>query len=268
VTWGTRSLRVRFGTATALDGVDLTVAPGAVHAVIGGDGSGKSTLLRVLAGVRVPYEGQVSRPPAGQVGFVSTSGGTFPDLTVAENIEFVADAYRLRDWRDRADELLERAGIGGFRDRLAGQLSGGQRRKLAGTMALLPQPRMLVLDEVTTGVDPLSRMELWRMVSAAAAAGTAVVAATTYLDEAERSGSVVLLHQGRVIAEGSPRSIVEGLPGGVVETGEPDDPDRAWRHGPRWRQWCPDGDRDRRVEVSLEEAAIIAELHAEATARP
>lgn len=263
MSWGARSLTVTFGSTTALDGVDVTVEAGRVHAVIGGDGSGKSTLLRVLAGVGVPYEGQVSRPPVGQVGFVSTSGGTFPDLTVSENMEFMADAYRLRDWRDRATDLLERAGIGGFPDRLAGQLSGGQRRKLAGTMALLPQPRLLVLDEVTTGVDPLSRMELWRMVSGAAAAGTAVVAATTYLDEAERAETVLLLHRGRVIASGSPASIVEGIPGSVADADAPDDPDRAWRHGARWRQWYPEASAAGDVEVSLEEAAIVAELAAE-----
>ncbi len=267
MSWGTRSLTVRFGSTTALDRVDVTVEAGRVHAVIGGDGSGKSTLLRVLAGVGVPYEGHVSRPPLGQVGFVSTSGGTFPDLTVAENMEFMADAYRLRDWRDRATDLLERAGIGAFPDRLAGQLSGGQRRKLAGTMALLPQPRLLVLDEVTTGVDPLSRMELWRMVSGAAAAGTAVVAATTYLDDAERAETVVLLHRGRVIASGSPEAIIEGTPGGVTDADAPDDPERAWRHGARWRQWHPEAAPADDVEVSLEEAAIVAELAAELGAR-
>jgi ABC-2 type transport system ATP-binding protein len=263
VSWGTRSLTVRFGSTTALDRVDFTVEAGQVHAVIGGDGSGKSTLLRVLAGVGIAYEGRVSRPPVGQVGFVSTSGGTFPDLTVAENVEFIADAYRLHAWRDRAGDLLERAGIGDFPDRLAGQLSGGQRRKLAGTMALLPQPRLLVLDEVTTGVDPLSRMELWRMVSAAAAAGTAVVAATTYLDEAERAESVLLLHQGRVIASGSPPSIIERSPGRVVDTVAPDDPQQAWRHGARWRQWHAEATPAPGGEVSLEEAAIVAELAAE-----
>lgn len=263
MTWGTSGLVARFRAVTALDGVDVTIEPGRVHAVIGGDGSGKSTLLRVLAGVRAADGGTVRRPPAGQVGFVSAGGGLFPDLTVAENVEFVADAYGLSEWRERAGRLLRRAGIAAFGDRLAGQLSGGQRRKLAGTMALLPEPQLLLLDEVTTGLDPYSRMELWRMIADAAAAGTAVVAATAYLDEAERAEHVLLLHQGRVLAAGPPGSIIDRVPGSVEDTAEPDDPGRAWRRGAGWRQWRPDAPRTAGNTVRLEDAAIIGELSAE-----
>jgi ABC-2 type transport system ATP-binding protein len=263
VTWGTDGLVVRFGPIAALDGVDLTVEPGRVHAVIGGDGSGKSTLLRVLAGVRREDGGTVRRPPSGRVGFVSAGGGVVPDLTVTENLEFVAAAYGLAEWRERAAFLLQRAGLADFGDRLAGVLSGGQHRKVAGTMALLPEPDLLVLDEMTTGLDPDSRLELWRLVAGAAAAGTAVVAATAYLDEAERAEHVVLLHRGRVLAAGSPQSIVDGVPGSVEDTAEPDDPDRAWRRGRRWRQWRPDGARRSGAPVTLEDAAIIGELVAE-----
>ena len=263
MTWGTTGLVVRFGSTTALDGVDLTIEPGRVHAVIGGDGSGKSTLLRVLAGVRRADEGMVQRPAVGRVGFVATSGGIFPDLTVDENLEFVAGAHRLSNWRDRAGHLLERAGIASAADRLAGRLSGGQQRKLAGTMALLPEPELLVLDEVTTGVDPYSRMEIGRLIAAAAAAGAAVVAATAYLDEAERAERVVLLHHGRVLASGSPQSITDSIPGSIEDTDEPGDADRAWRRGARWRQWHPDLLRRPGDRIRLEDAAIIRELLAE-----
>jgi len=264
VSWGVSEIVVRFGPTTALDHVDLTVSPGRVHAVIGGDGSGKSTLLRVLAGVRRPDEGEVRRPPPGGIGFVSAGGGLFPDLTVDENLEFVADAYRLAGWRDRADRLLRRAGLAPFRDRLAGHLSGGQHRKLAGTMALLPEPALLILDELTTGLDPYSRTEIWRLQADAAASGTAVVAATAYLDEAERAEQVLLLHQGRVLASGSPQSIVDGIPGCVEELAKPDDPDRAWRRGAHWRQWRPAAGRRRDgTPLRLEDAAIIRELSAE-----
>ena len=123
-------------------------------------------------------------------------------------------------------------------------------------MALLPQPKLLILDEVTTGVDPLSRMELWRLVGAAASEGAAVVAATTYLDEAERAESVVLLHEGRVLATGSPADIVNEIPGSVTATDQPGD--NSWRHGRHWRRWDPDGTGGERL--TLEDAAIVHEL--------
>jgi len=266
MTWGTSGLVVRFGAITALDGVDCTIEAGRVHAVIGGDGSGKSTLLRVLAGVGHADDGVVQRPPPGRTGFVSPRGGVFPDLTVSENVEFMAQAYNLTGWRSRADHLLRRAGIAAFGDRLAGRLSGGQHRKLAGTMALLPEPQLLVLDEVTTGLDPSSRIELWRLVADAAAAGTAVVAATAYLEEAERAEHVLLLHHGRVLAAGSPQSIIDAIPGTVVDVAEPDDPARAWRRGTGWRQWRPYSPRQAGARLRLEDAAIIGELAAEQSA--
>jgi ABC-2 type transport system ATP-binding protein len=263
MTWGTTGAVVRFGPNRALDGVDFTVEPGRVHAVIGGDGSGKSTLLRVLAGVRAVDEGTVQRPPVGHVAFVSAGGGVFPDLTVGENVEFCARVYGLSDWRERADHLLDRAGLASFTDRLAGRLSGGQHRKLAGTMALLPSPELLILDEVTTGLDPFSRMEIWRLMADAAAAGAAVVAATAYLDEAERAEEVLLLHEGRALATGSPATIIDAIPGSVEDTAEPDDPARAWRRGRHWRQWRPGASRPDGTRLRLEDAAIIGELTAE-----
>ena len=272
MTWGASGLVVCFGPVRALDGVDLTIEPGRVLAVIGGDGSGKSTLLRALAGVQPADGGDVQRPPPGDIGFVSAGGGVFPDLTIDENVEFVAQAYRLpSSWRDRASTLLARAGLSAFGDRLAGKLSGGQHRKLAGTMALLPEPSLLILDELTTGLDPYSRLEISRLVTAAAAAGTAVVTATAYLDEAERAEQVVLLHRGRCLAEGSPQSVIDAIPGAVEDVTEPDDPDRAWRRGRRWRQWRPDGERRDGTagpRLRLEDAAIIRELTAEDGLRP
>lgn len=263
MTWGTTGVAVRFGSTLALDGVEFTVGPGRVHAVIGGDGSGKSTLLRVLAGVQAVHDGVVRRPPVGHIAFVSSGGGVFPDLTVSENVEFAAQAYGLSDWRARADHLLDRAGLAPFTGRLAGRLSGGQRRKLAGTMALLPAPDLLLLDEVTTGLDPLSRLEIWRLMADAAAAGAAVVAVTAYLDEAERAEDVLLLHDGRVLASGSPPAVIDSIPGSVDDTAEPDDPARAWRRGRQWRQWRPGAARPGGIRLRLEDAAIIGELRAE-----
>lgn len=262
MSWSVDDLTVTFGATVALDGVGLTIEPGQVHAVIGGDGAGKSTLLRVLARLVVSRHGAHHLPPRRHVGFVPAAGGVFGDLSVTENVEFVADAYRLTNWGERADMLLDSAGLTAFGHRLAGRLSGGERRKLAGSMALLPQPEMLVLDEVTTGVDPVSRMELWRLIASAAAAGTAVVAATTYLDEAERAGSVLLLDRGRVLASGDPSSIVAGIPGSVTEGDAPTDRSTAWRRGRRWRQWDPVGQAGNGHDTTLEDAAIVHELAA------
>lgn len=262
MTWGMTDLTVRFGGTVALDRVSIGIEAGSLHAVIGGDGAGKSTMLRVLAGLGLAHEGTVRLPAQRRIGFVPSDGGVFRDLTVGENMEFVADAHRLRQWRPRADQLLEVAGMAGFRDRLAGRLSGGERRKLAGSMAMLPEPELLVLDEVTTGVDPVSRMELWRLVAAAAARGTAVVAATTYLDEAERAARVELLHDGRVLVSGSPEEIVAAVPGSITSESEPSDRATAWRHGRCWHQWHPDrhGAGHDGHRPTLEDAAIVHEL--------
>ncbi len=261
MTWGVKDLTVRYGKKKALRSVGLQLEPGLVHAVVGGDGAGKSTLLRVLAGIGLDADGIVQIPGQGRIGYVPPDGGVFADLSIDENMEFVADAYRLRDWEHRASHLLTRASIDRFGDRLAGKLSGGQRRKLAGSMALLPRPDLLVLDEVTTGVDPVSRMDLWRLVAAAAADGAAVVVATSYLDEAERAGHVLLLHGGEQLAAGTPADVIAAMPGSVNTVSRPEN-GHSWRRGRQWRQWEPEGAAGGN-NATLEDAAIVAELNAE-----
>ncbi len=263
MTWGVENLTVRFGKKRALRSVSLQLQPGLVHAVVGGDGAGKTTLLRVLAGIGLDTDGIVQVPASGRIGYVPPDGGVFGDLSVDENMEFVADAYRLGEWKERAAALLGRSGIDRFGDRLAGKLSGGQRRKLAGSMALLPRPDLLVLDEVTTGVDPVSRMDLWRLVASAAADGAAVVVATSYLDEAERAGHVILLHDGEQLAAGTPESVVGTMKGVVTTVATPGNPHTSWRRGRLWREWDPNGVPTSPNGVSLEDVAIVAELNAE-----
>ncbi len=263
MSWGVSHLRVAFDGRPALRGVDLTVSPGEIRSVIGGDGAGKTTLLRVLAGQDLGQGGDVRVPDARRLGYVPATGGVFADLTVNENMAFVAEVFGLSGWRERAGELLEAAGLARFGTRPAASLSGGQGRKLAGTMALLGRPELLVLDELTTGVDPVSRMELWRMVSAAAGSGTAVVMATSYLDEAERTDGVLLLHEGRALASGTPSEVQASIPGWVEESDHPGERARSWRRGRTWRIWHPGSPGERSIGWTLEDAAIVLEMVAE-----
>ena len=183
--------------------------------MVGGDGAGKTTLLRCLAGSLAPGSGTVRRPAKERSGYFPASSGIYGDLTVAENLDFRANGYGLprQVGRDRAAEYLERAGLSAASGRLAGQLSGGMRQKLAVIAAMLHHPDLLVLDEPTTGVDPVSRSGLWWLIARAAAEGCAVVLATTYLDEAERCTSVLVLDEGTELVSGSPEQIVAAMPG-------------------------------------------------------
>src|SRR5262249_36744667 len=173
--WGAEELHVSYGKIVALDGVSLSVPPGQVTAVVGGDGAGKSTLLRCLAGALAPDSGVVHRPEKHRLGYLPASSGLYPDLTVAENLDFRAVGYAMarRLARERAAEYLERAGLTSAAGRLAGQLSGGMRQKLAVIAAMLHHPELIVLDEPTTGVDPVSRSGLWWLIARAAAEGCA-----------------------------------------------------------------------------------------------
>jgi ABC-2 type transport system ATP-binding protein len=244
--WGSEAASVRFGGKLALDQVSFRARTGQVSAVVGGDGAGRTTLLRCLAGALMPSSGQVRRPAQRLIGYLPASSGTYPDLSVAENLAFRAAAYQMTPAaaRERSGQLLERAGLAVARDRLAGQLSGGMRQKLGVIAAMLHQPGLLVLDEPTTGVDPVSRADLWWLIAHAAADGAAVVLATSYLDEAERASSVLALDAGRELAQGTPAQIVAAMPGTLQATDAPPQGEarrRAWRRGGRWRIWDPDG---------------------------
>jgi ABC-2 type transport system ATP-binding protein len=259
VTWGVAGLAVSFGSRLALEGITLAVPPGRVTAVVGGDGAGKTTLLRVMAGLVAPTQGTRRLPERARLGYLPTRAGGFRDLTVAENLEFVASVARLPAPAARTEDLLERTGLAPFRKRLARDLSGGMRQKLGVIMAMLPTPALLVLDEPTTGVDPVSRSDLWRLIAVAAAGGAAVLVSSAYLDEAERASWVLVLHEGRPLVAGPPDEVVSSLPGAVVEVETPTDPARAWRRGPRWREWRPDGD-PAAVAPGLEDVVIVASL--------
>ncbi|WP_395244423.1 ATP-binding cassette domain-containing protein [Agromyces sp. MMS24-K17] len=241
---GVDGVTVAFGPVAALDDVTLAVPRGRVTAVVGGDGAGKSTLLRVLARRIVPQSGSVSTLGRERIGYQPATSGVWANMTVRENLEFVGRSYGMaaRAIRSTGDELLERAALTAARDRLGRDLSGGMRQKLGFVLAMLHAPELVLLDEPSTGVDPVSRVELWRLISGIAVGDTAVLMATTYLDEAQRATSVLALDGGRVIAEGEPDAIIDGLPGTValLPADAPPGPG-TWRRGVRRHVWVPRG---------------------------
>ncbi len=215
----TRSFRLAGRTIQALDGVDARVEAGTVTGLVGPDAAGKTTLMRICVGLLLPHQGKVevlgvdvTRDPQlvqSLVGYMPQRFGLYQDLTVRENLDLYADLRDLApDQRpQRYRVLLEMTGLGPFQKRLAGDLSGGMKQKLGLACALVKPTRMLILDEPTVGVDPVSRRELWQIVyHLVENEGLSVLLSTSYLDEAERCQQVVLLHRGRVLGQGSPES--------------------------------------------------------------
>lgn len=262
-----------YGDHTAVHGIDLSVSSGEVMALVGGDGAGKTTTLRALAGRLAPRSGELDLPGNHRTGVMPATGATWRDLTVTENLEFVRAAHGSA--RDFVDELIARMGLDLARGRLAGNLSGGMRQKLALAMALQHRPRLVVLDEPTTGVDPVSRAEIWRLLGEEVAAGTGIVLATTYLDEAARAGHVVVLDDGHVLAAGPPQEVTAATPGTVVRAATRLGP-QSWRRGRSWHTWLADHDAvavatrsgAQRVEPDLEDAAIVRALQREQGGHP
>ncbi|WP_278236448.1 ABC transporter ATP-binding protein [Isoptericola sp. AK164] len=261
---GARDLTVELGGTTALSGVSVDLPAGQVTAVVGGDGAGKTTLLRALLGRVATSGGTVDVPPPERIGYEPSTSGVWPTLSVSENVEFVGSAYGLSGdrLRSRAATLLATAGIDDVPDRLGRDLSGGMRQKLGFCLAMLHSPDLLLLDEPSTGVDPVSRVELWRLVTAAARDGASVLMTTTYLDEAERAATVVALQEGRVLASGGPDDVVGTVPGTVSVGDAPPGGRRAWRRGRSFHSWTPDGEEPpgRPVVPDLEDTLIALTL--------
>ncbi|HEY6509087.1 MAG TPA: ABC transporter ATP-binding protein [Vicinamibacterales bacterium] len=221
----------RFGTTTALAGLSFAVARGEMFGLIGPDGAGKTTAIRLLCGLLHPDAGRVTVlgvDPAdrhdaitGRVGYLSQRFTLYGDLTVDENIEFFAEIRAVRQFRPRREQLLEMTRLTPFRGRLAERLSGGMKQKLALACTLVHEPELVVLDEPTTGVDPVSRREFWKLLSEFLARGVTIVMSTPYLDEAERCTRVALMHEGRVLAADEPAHLRARLPGGLLEVVAP-----------------------------------------------
>ena len=221
-------LTKRFPGVLAVDRLSFDVSPGEIFGLVGPDGAGKTTTLRILAGVLAPDSGtanvagfDIIADPEGakpSISYMPQRFGLYEDLTVDENIRFYGDLFGIRGPRreERARRLLDAAGLGEFRSRLAGQLSGGMKQKLGLVCALIHTPKVILLDEPTNGVDAISRRDFWRILYTLLAEGVAILASTAYLDEAERCHRVALLHQGRLLFCDTPAALKKNLRGEVV----------------------------------------------------
>jgi ABC-2 type transport system ATP-binding protein len=219
----------RFGDLAAVDGLNFDVGRGELFGLVGPDGAGKTTTLRMLAGVLRPSEGDavvdgtsVARDPERvkhDLAYMSQRFGLYGDLTVIENLHFYADLYEVpRGERPaRLERLFKFSNLGPFRDRLAAQLSGGMKQKLGLSCALVHEPKLLLLDEPTFGVDPISRRDLWLIVHEMVAQGVTAIVSTAYMDEAERFDRVALLHRGRLAALDTPEALQGRLDDRILE---------------------------------------------------
>jgi ABC-2 type transport system ATP-binding protein len=227
-----RDLVVRYGAVEAVRGISFEVRPNEVVGLIGPDGAGKTSTMRVLGGLLRRTGGVAEafgadcwrnrRAHHHRLGYLAQRFALYGDLTVDENVQFFALMYGVRGWRERRADLLRLVGLDRFADRLADRLSGGMKQKLALACTLIHSPEVLLLDEPTTGVDPVTRREFWRLLADLVRDGLTLVVATPYLDEAERCTRVVLMHEGRLLADERPAEIPKMMPGAVVEITAPD----------------------------------------------
>ena len=222
-------LTKRFGALVAVDNLSLEVAPGEAFALVGPDGAGKTTTIRLLCGIMDPDGGrarvlgfdtvQEAERLKEQIGYMPQRFGLYDDLTVAENISFYADIYRVprAERAARVPELLAFSNLAPFQTRLAANLSGGMRQKLGLVCALIHTPRLLVLDEPTFGVDPVSRREFWQILYELLRTGMTIFLSTAYMDEAERAHRVGLMHRGRLLVADTPGAIKATFEGELLE---------------------------------------------------
>ena len=232
------ALGKQFGDVRAVDQLSFDVQPGEIFGLVGPDGAGKTTTLRMLAGVLTPDSGSatvaghdIRVDPEGakrDLSYMPQRFGLYEDLTVDENIRFYADLFgvRRKEREERSAQLLAAAGFAEFRRRLAGNLSGGMKQKLGLVCALIHTPRVILLDEPTNGVDPVSRRDFWRILYSLIAQGVAILTSTSYLDEAERCQRVGLLYRGRMLFCDRPEELKRRFPGGVIVVRSPD-PERV-----------------------------------------
>lgn len=225
----TTALTKAFGDSKAVDSLTLEIKKGELFGLVGPDGAGKTTTMRLLTAIMEPSAGEAwvaghsilreGERIKEKIGYMSQRFGLYEDLTVMENIVFYADLYDVphRERPARIDRLLGFSNLTPFKDRLAGKLSGGMKQKLALMCTLIPRPKLLLLDEPTTGVDPISRREFWEILQSLVREGVTVLVSTPYMDEAEWCTRVGLLREGRLVADDTPVRLKERFPYTLVE---------------------------------------------------
>jgi ABC-2 type transport system ATP-binding protein len=222
-------LTKRFGRKTAVDGVDIAVPEGQVWGFLGPNGSGKTTTIRMLCGLLKPDAGSgtclgydirsQTESIKRNVGYMTQRFSFWEDLSIRENLEFVARIYEIRERKQKIDATLARLGLGQRQDQLAGELSGGWKQRLALAACMLHEPRLLLLDEPTAGVDPQARREFWEEIHHLSQSGLTVLVSTHYMDEAERCDRVVFINLGHIVARGTVQDVIKqsGLITFIVE---------------------------------------------------
>ncbi len=198
-----------------------------VFGIVGPDGAGKTTLIRMLCGLLKPDSGSANllgydlikdiTRIKDEIGYLSQKFSLYADLSIDENIEFFAELHGVKNFKDRRNELLEFTRLEKFRNFLAGRLSGGMKQKLALACTLIHKPKIIFLDEPTTGVDPVSRREFWKILSELHSEGVTIIISTPYMDEAERFGKIAMIDKGRVLMQGSPKKIKSSMKKQVLE---------------------------------------------------
>ncbi len=222
-----RNLSKSFAAIEAVKSISLTIQQGEMFGIVGPDGAGKTTTIRMLCGILAPSSGTaivlghdiVKKPDEvkKQIGYLSQRFSLYGDLSIDENIEFFAEINNLYDYKQRREELLEFTRLAPFRDRLAEKLSGGMKQKLALACTLIHTPKLIFLDEPTTGVDPVSRRDFWRILQSLLKDGITIVMSTPYLDEAERCSRVALMSNGQVMKVDEPNNLKKLMQGEVIE---------------------------------------------------
>ncbi len=222
-----QSVTKQFSEITAVDNLSLEVQKGEMYALVGPDGAGKTTTIPMLCGITPPTSGDLSvlgfdvkrdiSEIRKRIGYLSQKFSLYGDLTVDENIEFFAEIHGVWEYKDRRNELLEFTRLTPFRDRLAEKLSGGMKQKLALACTLIHTPELIFLDEPTTGVDPVSRRDFWKVLSSLLKSGITIVMTTPYLDEAERCTRVALMNEGKILMADTPQNLKTVMKGEIVE---------------------------------------------------
>lgn len=221
------NLKKNYDEIEAVKGISFEVTKGEMFGLVGPDGAGKTTTIRILCGLLNPDNGSATlldkditkerQAVQNEIGYLSQRFSLYGDLTVDENIEFFADIHNVKHYEKRRDELLEFTRLTNFRDRLTNNLSGGMKQKLALACSLIHKPQILFLDEPTTGVDPVSRRDFWKILSNLIKEGITIFMTTPYLDEAERCNRVAMMNKGEIIALDNPAEMKKSISKQVVE---------------------------------------------------